>query len=106
MATVTTTLQINEAAKDFDLIERLSATAARKGIRNPQQFVESQIKQLVATPVDAQENSIGSGYEFAVAQYTRTLRPGENPSYVTDAQLSAAVDAVIASQPEGVTHVW
>lgn len=84
---------INRAASDPDLLARFTAAAARAGIDDPQQWVETNRYRLV-TQEAADGQNISEVYAYAVATYTPTPLPGANPSAVTDTYLIAAVDAV------------
>lgn len=101
MAQATST-QIIAAAGDHDLLRRLRAIAASEGIPSPQQWVESRMDQLAAAPATEAGDTIGSVYEYAVASYTPTPRPGEDPSKVTDEHLRHAVAHVLGPVAEPV----
>lgn len=84
---------INSAARDGNLLERLTAAAASKGVPNPQQWVEQNRFKLVTHKVD-EEQTISDVFAYAVA--TATPPPGANPSAVTDNYLLDAVDSLLA----------
>ena len=80
------------ARNDLDLLARLVAAAERAGITNPQAWAEANRGRLVAA--DLGETTVADVHAYAVANYTPTPRPGEDPAAVTDAQIEAAVAAV------------
>lgn len=83
---------INDAARDGNLLNRLTAAAAAKGVDNPQQWVEQNRFKLVTYKV-GEEQTISDVYAYAVA--TATPPPGVNPSAVTDNYLLDAVDSLL-----------
>lgn len=93
---VTTLAQISAAARDADLIDRLTSAAAAQGIDAPQQWAETHAREIVATPVDSDGNTLGSLHAYAVASYTPAPRPGEDATKIADAAIKAAVAAVAA----------
>lgn len=80
------------ARNDLDLLERLVAAAERAGITDPQAWAEANRGRLVAA--DLGETTVADVHAYAVANYTPTPRPGQDPASVTDAQIEAAVAAV------------
>lgn len=92
----TTSNQLIAAAGDSDLIQRLRAVAARKGIESPQQFVEANMSRLVAAELDTDKVTLGFLFNHAVDAYAPTPRPGQDLTKITDAQLGTALDAITA----------
>lgn len=91
----TTLASITAAAADQDLHSRLMAAAALIGVEEqPNQWVASNHLRLAAATVTDGGDTIASIYEYAVATYSPSPRPGENPAAVTDEHLLAAVRAV------------
>lgn len=88
------------ARNDLDLLERFVAAAERAGIPDPQAWAEANRGRLVAA--DLGETTVADVHAYAVANYTPTPRPGQNPASVTDGQLEQAVAAVFT---EGGTPV-
>lgn len=82
------------ATRDADLLARFVAAAEIAGIDAPQQWAETHRGELVAAQLDG-DTTVSTVYAFAVASYKG--RPGEDASYVTDAQISAAVAAIAAT---------
>lgn len=78
------------AARDNNLLARIVAAAQQKGIANPQQWAEANRGHIVATNVDG--TVLAEVYAFAVQEKGQPA--GTDPSYVTDAQILAAVEAV------------
>lgn len=98
---MTTSKQIIEAARDEDLRERLAALAAARTIPNPTAWVAARLQELVSVDLDAggpSKDSIATIYEYAQTQYERALRPGENPAWITDEQLQAAIQRLWARE--------
>lgn len=83
------------ATRDADLLARFVAAAEIAGIAAPQQWAETNRGALVAADT-GDGSSVSTVYAYGVTQYQG--RPGENPAWVTDAQITAAVTAVRASQ--------
>ena len=77
------------ASQDSDLLARAAALGATVGLT--QADVESLRMRLAAAPVDSEGNTVASVYEYAVATYKPTPRPGENPAAVTDAHILHAL---------------
>lgn len=103
------------AARDNDLRERAIALCAEGRFdKNPQYFVESNLFQLAAAPVNDGSDTVASVYEYAQAIYEQkkaelnkqlaeleATRPGLNPAAVTDEHLKYALAniASINTQP-------
>lgn len=92
MATIA---QHNTARNDYDLLARFVGAAEQEGIINAQMWAEQHRGALVSTQIG--DTTIADVHAYAVATYEPTPRPGENPAAVTDAQISAAVQAVHAT---------
>lgn len=88
-----TSAALIQSAADPDLRQRLIALAAASGIRSAQTAIESAMGAIVATPI-VEGQCIADVYAYRVAQEQR-YRPGEDPAAVTDAQLTAAIQAVL-----------
>ena len=83
------------AAQDSDLIERLAAVAAQVGVEgDPRQWAAAHALRLVSEPVG--DSTVAAVYEYAVATYQPTPRPGADTTKVLDAHLVAAVEGVKA----------
>ena len=80
------------ASNDSDLLARAVALGATVGLT--QADVESQRTKLASAPVDSEGNTVASVYEYALATYTPTPRPGENPAAVTDAHILHALGTI------------
>lgn len=87
-----TLAQHTAARNDNDLLTRLIAAAEQASITNAQQWAEQHRGALVSAQIG--DTTIADVHAYAVATYEPTPRPGENPAAVTDAQISAAVQAV------------
>lgn len=80
---------------DVDLTERLIAAAVVAGVEgDPHQFVHSNLHSLAVAKVTESGDTVASVYDYAVATYKPSPRPGENPAAVTDAHLIEAVRQV------------
>ena len=77
------------AARDADLTARIIALGRAAG--HTEQDVRDAIPVLVGKPADNANATIASVYEYAVATYTPTPRPGENPAAVTDEHILHAL---------------
>ena len=84
------------ASQDSDLIQRAVALGATLNPPLTQADVESLRMRLAAAPVDSEGNTVASVYEYAVATYKPTPRPGENPAAVTDAHILHALRTLAA----------
>lgn len=82
---------------DADLRERLIALASVMGIPNPQYFVGEYVFEIAAASVGDNGSTVASVFEYAVASYTPTPRPGQDPSKVTDTHLLHAIEQVKAA---------
>ena len=60
-----------------------------QGIDAPQQWAETHAREIVATPVDSDGNTLGSLHAYAVASYTPAPRPGEDATKIADAAIKA-----------------
>ena len=80
------------ASNDSDLLARAVALGATVGLT--QADVEAQRTKLASAPVDDTGATIASVYEYAEATYKPTPRPGEDPSYVTDAHILHALGTI------------
>ena len=80
------------ASQDSDLLARAVALGATIGLA--QADVETQRTRLASAPADSDGATIASVYEYAVATYTPTPRPGENPAAVTDAHILHALGTI------------
>lgn len=90
----TSTNAIVAAAQDGDLIE-LAATAAMVGVEgDPRQWAMTHALRLVSEPVG--DSTVAAVFEYAVATYQPTPRPGADTTKVLDTQLVAAVEGVKA----------
>ena len=88
-----TSADLIRAARDTDLLDRAKALASQQGIDSA--TVEKHWAHLVSVPVaDGADDTIASVLAYAVAQYSG--RPGQNPSAVTDAQITAALATLTA----------
>lgn len=85
------------ATHDEDLVQRLIAAAQQAGVAQPETWVRANIGRLVAAPVADDGSTVSSVLEYARAQYHG--RPGENPDWVRDDHLRAAVTAVNTPTP-------
>ena len=85
---------ISRAAADDDLLERMTAAAAAAGVDDPEGWVKMNARRIAASPVTEAGDTVAGVYDYAVATYNPTPRPGENPAVVTDDYLRAAVAAV------------
>ena len=91
----TSTNAIVAAAQDSDLIERLAAVAAMVGVEgDPRQWAATHALRLVSEPVG--DSTVAAVYEYAVATYQPTPRPGADTTKVLDTHLVAAVEGVKA----------
>lgn len=86
------------ASRDRDLLDRMVALGATLDPPLTQADVESMRTRLAAAPVGDGESTIASVYEYAVATYTPTPRPGENPSAVTDSHIISALESLRGSE--------
>lgn len=97
-----TLAQHTAARKDDDLLARFIAAAEQLGISNEASlWVEQNRGRLVA--VDIANTTVADVHAYAVATYSPTPRPGENPAAVTDDQIRAAIEAVKALEVEANT---
>ena len=94
----TTLSAISRAAADDDLLDRITSAAAAAGVDNPEGWARLNSRRIAAQPVTEAGDTVASVYDYAVATYTPTPRPGENPAAVTDAYLRAAVESVRTAQ--------
>ena len=91
----TASTAIVAVAQDSDLIERLAAVAAQVGVEgDPRQWAAAHALRLVSEPVG--DSTVAAVYEYAVATYQPTPRPGADTTKVLDAHLVAAVEGVKA----------
>ena len=91
----TASTAIVAAAQDSDLIERLAAVAAQVGVEgDPRQWAMTHALRLVSEPVG--DSTVAAVFEYAVATYQPTPRPGADTTKVLDTQLVAAVEGVKA----------
>ncbi|WNM75067.1 hypothetical protein SEA_MORRIGAN_22 [Microbacterium phage Morrigan] len=100
-----TTAQHIAAKNDNDLLERLIAAAEQAHVDNPEQFVRSNLGQIISTPISEDGTTITTVYAYAASQYAAAVAglppaPGLNPAAVTDPQLAEAVQRVWAPTPE------
>ena len=84
------------ARNDTDLLQRLVAAAEQAGIDGAQAWVEANRGGIIAADitVNGEQTTVTDVYAYKVATYTPQPRPGEDPAAVTDAHLSAAIQAV------------
>lgn len=87
-----TLAQHTAARNDTDLLVRLIAAAEQASIPNAQQWAEQHRGALVSAQIG--DTSISDVFAFAQTEKATYKRAGEDPAYVTDAQISAAVQAV------------
>lgn len=88
------TIAAIKAAQDPDLMERFILAAAIAGVEDdPRAWVSANRERLAVAPLP-EAGTIAAIYEYAVATYSPSPRPGENPAAVTDEHLLAAVRAV------------
>lgn len=80
------------ASRDDDLLARLVALGATIGLSQGE--VEAARMRLAAAPVDDSGSTVASVFEYAVASYTPTPRPGADASKVTDAHLLHALKSL------------
>lgn len=91
----TSTNAIVAAAQDGDLIERLAATAAMVGVEgDPRQWAMTHALRLVSEPVG--DSTVAAVFDYAVATYQPSPRPGADTTRVLDTHLVAAVEGVKA----------
>ena len=85
---------IAAAAQDADLKRRVAACFAQEttGPEQPPALAELHIWRIVAN------GPIADAYSYAVA--TDVPNPGKDEAVVTDAQILAAVEAIVAPAPE------
>ena len=72
MAIETTLADISEAATDADLRDRFISAAAEHGVPNPQGWVESQMRRLVAHKTNTNGDTVAS---TGVVAYRPTILP-------------------------------
>ena len=94
----TTLRNITDAAADADLIARMTSAAAASGIPNPDAWVTTNARRVVAEPVTGAGDTVASVYAYAVATYDPPPRPGVNEAGATDQFIRDAVAAVYAAQ--------
>jgi hypothetical protein len=81
------------ARDDTNLHARLIAAAEMTGVPGPTQWVAENVGALVNADIDG--TTLADVHAYAVTQQEPPpLPPGANPTYVTDAQLIAAVQAI------------
>lgn len=81
---------IDEMARSESLIGRLAAAAAREGVKNPSQWVQVTVWELVSAPTwDVQ-------WDYAVDTLTVNVNPdiGARTDVISDADLLARVQAL------------
>ncbi len=85
---------IAAAAQDADLKRRVAACFAQEttGPEQPPALAELHMWRIVAN------GPIADAYSYAVA--TDVPNPGKDEAVVTDAQILAAVEAIVAPAPE------
>ena len=96
----TTTADILAAAADPHLRDRLTAAAAKVGVKDGATLISRDVMAVVCQPVTDQGDTIASVYAYAVAQMPPP--PGQNPAAVTDAHLAAAVAAIAQQEVPSV----
>ena len=84
-----TSASLIAAARDADLTARIIALG--RAARHTEQDVRDAIPVLVGKPADNATATIASVYEYTVATYDPTPRPGENPAAVTDEHIMHAL---------------
>lgn len=75
-------------AVDWDFINRTTACAATELIPEPTRWASNNAWQMAATP------GFGDAYGYAVL--TGVVRPGNDPSVITDGDILSAVQALVA----------
>lgn len=94
-----TSADIIAATRDDDLIDRLVALGAERGLA-PQQ-VTAMRSQLAAAAATDTDDTVASVYAYKLANYERQLRPGEDPAAVTDDHLRYALGVIFPpDEPE------
>lgn len=96
---VDTTAQHIATRDDENIRARLVATAEQAHVPEPESFVRQNIGRIISTPISQDGTTITTVHAYAAGQYQAALdalppAPGLNPAAVTDAQLTAAVQAV------------
>lgn len=96
-----TTAEYLAARADADLRARLMATAEQAGQKEAAAWVDTNIGALLTAQV-AGDSTIAGVYGYAWNERNNAVKalppaPGSNPAAVTDAQLSAAVAAVLSA---------
>ena len=82
------------SSTDTDLRARVRAAADARGLFF--NWTDLHMGKLVATEIEAagEQTSIADVYGYALATYTPTPRPGENPAAVLDSMIFDAIDAI------------
>lgn len=85
---------ISVMARDGDLQQRFIACAAQEGIENPQNWVLTNIWQLVSSP------GLAGSYSYAVDTTTINQNPnvGQRDDVINDATILSAVQALRTEQ--------
>lgn len=102
-----TSAQIIAVRGDADLRQRIVALASLEpAIGHAESWVEDRINRLAAAPLTSTgTDTIASVLEYARHEYRpygpNPIRPGENPSAVTDAHIRTAITTVLDQTPEG-----
>lgn len=78
-------------SSDNDFIMRTRACAATEGELDPVQWSQDHQWQMAATP------GFGDAYAYALA--TGIVRPGNDPSVITDPMILSAVQALQSGEP-------
>lgn len=106
MAIETTLADIAEAATDPDLRDRFVSAAAEHGVPNPQGWVESQMRRLVAHKTNTNGDTVASTRAYAAHARREALaaipeEPGKNRAAVTDSTIRDVVSALYGPTEEG-----
>ena len=89
--TITSLSDISVAAEDDDLHDRAIAAAAEVGIQDPVNWVNMNMRRIVASTLESSEGTLASVCAYAVASYDPPPTPGADPTKVTDAYIRHAV---------------
>ena len=79
-------------ANDQDFAWRTKACAATEGINDPESWWRTNSWPMAGTP------GFGDKYGYAVA--TGVVRPGNDPSVISDGDILSAVQALQAGEPQ------
>ena len=84
------------ASTDTDLRARVRAAADARGL--PLNWTDLHMGRLVATEIQSggDQTTIANVYGYALATYTPTPRPGENPAAVLDSMIFDAIGTIDA----------